>query len=63
LADLRSLQRIVQKISAALENRQTNWLSSLALPSWSLQIGMQHVTAWEARGEIVRRAIDYLEKR
>lgn len=63
LADLRSLQRYVQKVADAVNDPRNGWLSSLALPSWNLLIGTQTVTAWEARGEIVRRAIDYLEKR
>lgn len=62
LANLRNLQQYVQKILAALGDPRNDWLSSLALPSWNLFIGTQRVTAWEARDEVVRRAIDYLER-
>ena len=63
LADLRKLQQYVQKISTALANPRNTWLSSLALSSNNIFVGTQRFTAWEARYEIVRRAIEYLEKR
>ena len=62
LADLRMLERYVHKIAAALSNPRSTWLSSLANPSITVAGGTRHMTAWEARREIVRRAIDYLEK-
>lgn len=61
LADLRMLQSHVQRISAALTNPRNTWLSSFALASLNILVGAQRFTAWEARSEIVRRAIDYLE--
>ncbi len=62
LADLRSLQHYLDRLAAAAASPRNTWLSPLALSSLRILAGTQPVTAWEARYEIVRRAIDYLQK-
>ncbi len=62
LEDLRKLQAYAQKLSGALQNPRNTWWSSLAHSSLSILVGTERFTAWEARCEIVRRAIDHLEK-
>jgi hypothetical protein len=54
LADYRELQRITEPISAAM--------SSFGFESETVVIGTQRYTEWEARCEIIRRTIEYLEK-
>lgn len=61
LTDLRELQRRAEKISAGMSEPQYAWLSRLAFSSQTIFVGAQRFTAWEARCEIVRRAIEYLE--
>jgi hypothetical protein len=51
LADLRNLQRHVHTMAAAAEDPRFSWLPR------------SDGTVWEARCEIVRRAIAYLEDR
>jgi hypothetical protein len=58
LADFRELQLRVQAISASFSEPQFVSLFS----SQTIFVGAQRFTAWEARCEIVRRAIEYLEK-
>ncbi len=60
LADFRRLQQSAHKISAALGGPRFAWMSPLSRSS-SILVGTQRFTAWEARCEIVRRAIEYLE--
>jgi hypothetical protein len=62
LADLRELLRNVEAMLAAFHDEK-NMLGSIsiALSSPTIAIGTQQFTAWEARCEIVRRAIQYLE--
>jgi hypothetical protein len=61
LDDLRDLERDAQAISSCLSEPRFAWLSHLAFCSWVISAGTQNFTAWEARCEIVRRAIKYLE--
>jgi hypothetical protein len=61
LTDLRELQRRAEKISAGMSDPRYEWLSRLAFSSQTIFVGAQRFTAWEARCEIVRRAIEYLE--
>jgi hypothetical protein len=63
LEDFRELQRSAQIISQNLGDPRNVWLSRSAISSATIFIGTQRFTAWEARCEIVRRAIEYLEKR
>jgi hypothetical protein len=62
LDDLRDLERSTQVISSCLSDPRFAWLSHLAFCSWVISAGTQHFPAWEARCEIVRRAIEYLER-
>jgi hypothetical protein len=55
LADFRELSRTTEHLSAAM--------SRLGLASKTIAIGTQRYTEWEARCEIIRRAIQYLENR
>jgi hypothetical protein len=62
LADLRELLRSVEAMLAAFHDEKSMLGSiSIALSSPTIAIGTQQFTAWEARCEIVRRAIQYLE--
>jgi len=69
LADFRNLAQHVQTISGLVFSRSSNprmawlspWLTQFA--SAIITIGGQRYTVWEARCEIVRRAIAYLESR
>jgi hypothetical protein len=64
LSDLRELLRSVEVMLAAFHDER-NALASIAvaLSSPTISIGTLQFTAWEARCEIVRRAIKYLEMR
>jgi len=63
LADFRELQRRTQEISAGLSDPRFASLTHLvAFSSQTILVGTQSFTAWEARCEIVRRAIEYLER-
>jgi hypothetical protein len=61
LADYRELHRSAQKIALATGGPQYAWASRLPHSSWVIEVGARRYTAWEARCEIVRRAIEYLE--
>jgi hypothetical protein len=55
LADFEDLLRITEQLTAAM--------SRMAFASEAIVIGTQRYTEWEARCEIIRRAIKYLENR
>jgi len=62
LDDFRELERSAQIVSYGLSRRRF----ALVSPAWaslSVSVGNQRFTVWEARGEVVRRAIEYLENR
>jgi hypothetical protein len=62
LADFRELLHIsAEMVSAILAIQKMAGLSPLVHSSTFL-VGTQSLTLWEARCEIVRRAIEYLEK-
>jgi hypothetical protein len=64
LADFRKLlQWTAQMSSAVLAVQRMRGLSPAVLPPAAVFVGTHGFTMWEARCEIVRRAIDYLEKR
>jgi hypothetical protein len=64
LADLRKLlQWTAQIASAVLALQRMRGVPPSVLPSPAVLVGSQWLTLWEARSEIVRRAIEYLEKR
>jgi len=62
LADLRELQRSAHQISACFRDPRSKWLSRFASFSPAISVGTQRFTMWEARSEIVRRALEYLER-
>jgi hypothetical protein len=64
LTHLRELLRSVEAILAAFHDEKNALASiSIALSSPAITIGTQQFTMWEARCEIVHRAIKYLEMR
>jgi hypothetical protein len=63
LSDFRKLLRVTAQIIFGLEVAQKMArLSHLGLSAPTIFVGTQRFTEWEARCEIVRRAIQYLEK-
>jgi hypothetical protein len=66
LADFQELQKSLLKISGLLRDPRQRFLASVpaaqALYSVIIVVGTRRLTALEARCEIVRRAIEYLEK-
>jgi hypothetical protein len=69
LADFRDLERHVRTVSGLVLSGSSNprlaWLSPWLTPfaSATITANGQRYTVWEARCEIVRRAIEYLERR
>ena len=64
LADFHDLQRHLEMVTAALNNPRNSWLSPLGTAAFGLiEVGSQQLSIWEARIEILRRAIRYLENR
>lgn len=64
LTDLQELLRNVEVMLAAFHDDKKALASiAAALASPTISIGTQQFTVWEARCEIVRRAIKYLERR
>lgn len=63
LADFRALERSVQMISARLSDQRFSWLSPRASSSPIISVGARRFTLWEARCEVVRRAIKFLGNR
>lgn len=61
LADFHHLQQITETLSASSETPRLAWLSHLNASSATVMVGTQQLTTWEARFEIVRRAIQYLK--
>jgi hypothetical protein len=62
LADFRKLHQHLQMVLNDLSNSRTHWLSRFASFSAAIAVGGQRYTMWEARCEVVRRAIEHLEK-
>jgi hypothetical protein len=63
LADLRNLHRIARRMSAASRDSRFAGFAFVRQDSIvEVRTAGQTFTAWEARCEIVRRAIDYLER-
>jgi hypothetical protein len=64
LADFRKLlQWTTKTASAVLALHRMRGVPPSISPSPTVFVGPQGLTLWEARCEIVRRAIEYLEKR
>jgi hypothetical protein len=61
LNDFHELLRNIQNISDGFSNPRHAWLTRLPFFSQTISIGRRDFTAWEARCEIVRRAIEFLE--
>jgi 16S rRNA G1207 methylase RsmC len=61
LTEYRELHRSAKKMAAAMGGPQSAWSSRWAHSSWVISVGAQRYTAWEAKSEIVRRVIEYLE--
>lgn len=62
LADFRDLQRHLELVTGALGDPRNTWLSPLRTAALGvIEVGTQRLSVWEARLEILRRAIDYLE--
>jgi hypothetical protein len=58
LADFQELQLMAQRILLYLSNPRSAWISTL--PPRTIIVGSARYTEWEARCEIVRRAIEHL---
>lgn len=64
LADFRDLQHHLEMVTGALSDPRNTWLSPLRTTGFGvIEVGTQRLSGWEARLEILRRAIDYLENR
>jgi len=61
LADFRELLRTTEQLLAAMKSPRNDLISRMAIASQTIVIGTQRYTEWEARCEIIRRAIRYLE--
>ncbi len=62
LADHWELQQSMEQVEARLSDPRNLWLSSFASSSQTISLGSRRFTTWEARCEIVRRAIAFLER-
>ena len=63
LEDFRELQRSAQLISSVLGDPRYAWMPPLSGTPANIVVGSQRFTMWEARFEILQRAIEYLEGR
>ncbi|MDR3701886.1 MAG: hypothetical protein P4L56_19710 [Candidatus Sulfopaludibacter sp.] len=63
LADFRDLQRTADRLARLARDPRYSALAAMGRPSATITVGTEQFTAWEARCEVVRRAIGYLEKR
>lgn len=64
LADFRDPQRHLEMVTGALSDPRNTWLSPLRTVAFGvIEVGTQRLSVWEARLEILRRAIAYLENR
>jgi len=63
LADFRKLLQWTAKLASAVLALHRMRGVPPSIPSPTVFVGSQGLTLWEARCEIVRRAIEYLEKR
>ena len=62
-ADFRKLLQWTAQMSSAVIAAQRRGFSPSMLSAPAVCVGTKRFTLWEARREIVRRAIDYLEER
>jgi hypothetical protein len=61
LNDFYELLRTVQNVCDDIGDPRKEWLTRVPHVTETLSIGAQTLNAWEARREIVRRAIEFLE--
>ena len=63
LEDFRALHRMANTIATKLRDPRNSLSSYVARSASAIFAGGQSITEWEARCEVVRRAIEYLERR
>ena len=63
LADFRDLRRTAERLARLSRDPRYAALAGMGHASATITVGAERFTAWEARCEVVRRAIEYLEKR
>ena len=61
LADFRELRQTTQQLVVAMRNPRNELMSRLAAASQTIVVGTQRYNEWEARLEIVFRAMEFLE--
>jgi len=61
LADFRELRQTTQQLVVAMRNPRNELMSRLAAASQTIVVGTQRHNEWEARLEIVFRAMEFLE--
>jgi hypothetical protein len=61
--DFRELQQSAEQLAAAMRNPRNALMSGLAAASQTIAVDTQRYTVWEARCEIIHRAIEFLENR
>ena len=63
LADFQFLLRESFRLASLdLDDPKNAWIRPKLVHAGTVRVGSQQLTEWEARAEIVRRAIDYLKK-
>ena len=62
LADFWELQQVMEQIKDRLRDPRDVWLSGFTSSSQTISVGSRSFTIGEARCEIVRRAIEFLER-
>jgi hypothetical protein len=62
LVDFQELERMVQRILVGVSDPRHAWILAHR-PLWTVVVGTRRYSEWEARCEIVRRAVEYLENR
>ena len=63
LSDFRDLLRTAANLARLSRDPRFAAITAMGHSSATITIGAEQFTAWEARCEVVRRAIEYLEKR
>ncbi len=63
LADFRDLLRTATNLARLSRDPRYSAIAAMGHSSATITVGTEQFTAWEARCEVVRRAIEYLEKR
>ncbi len=62
LSDFRDLQRTTDTLARLSRDPRYSAIAAMGHSSATITVGTEQFTAWEARCEVVRRAIEYLEK-